>query len=383
MLRYKASVLKKIKTRRRQRRQQRETVNHLFGNCDTIGSDDESNDNDQQAECDSRSLSPNIFSCLPLHESMDYENDQFDNVHPFDDHLSDTDNSPPLFNGSSITIKNAMRQLSSFFIDFNMNKRTVVQLLRIIKMLLPKPNRLPTSWKGIMKVLGYVSTSRTAFLCSSCFKQCEKNRYGTKICRNEQCALKDRTMKTTEIIELVHLDIRTQIQSILTRNQFLLNQKDLYPITDVCFGEYYRNQPNTTTNRVTLIVHTDGAPLVKLSKQNIWPCFASLVELPPPARDYHRNIVVMSLWTSKIKPNPNVFLQETIEELKLLINAGTSVFINGREYQITLRTQYFVSDLPAKALFCKTINFNGYSACTECCSTGMCARFIGCFYFEI
>ncbi|CAM4839707.1 unnamed protein product [Rotaria magnacalcarata] len=370
MLRFKSSVSKKIKARELQRRQQREMLNHLFGDSDTIESDDEINPDSQSAEREPIKLSPSIPSCLPSHEVMNYENDLFDNVHPFDDYLLDMDNSRPLFNGSSITVKKAVHQLCSFFTDFNINKSTVVNLLRIIKTLLPKPNQLPTSWKGIMKVLGRASTSRTTFLCSSCLKQCEKGIYGTKLCHNEKCSLKNRTMKSTEIVELVHLDIRAQIQAILTRNQLLLNRKDLYPMTDVCFGEYYRTQSSGTINRVTLIVHTDGAPLVKLSKQSIWPCFASLVELPPPAREYQKNIVLLSLWTSKLKPDPNIFLQETIEELKSLINAGTSIFINGQEYEITLRTQYFVSDLPAKALFCKTINFNGYSACSECCSTG-------------
>ncbi|CAF0999379.1 unnamed protein product [Rotaria magnacalcarata] len=370
MLRFKASASRKVNARRIQRCQQRKILNHLFDGHDIIESDDEINDDNQSMESESSKLSEVTPSSLPLLKSMNYENDQFDNVHSFEDHLLDTDSGEPLFDGSLLTINKAVRQLCSFFTDANINKRAAVHLLRIIKTLLPKPNRLPTSWKGIMKVLGHVSTSRTTFLCSNCFQQCQKGRYGAKLCQNEQCSLKNRTMKSSQIVELVHLDIRTQIQSILTRNQLLLNRKDLYPMTDVCFGEFYQNQPSERINRITLIIHVDGASLVKLSKQSIWPCFASIVELPPPAREYQKNIVLLSLWTSKVKPDPNIFLQETIEELKLLIDTGTSIFINGQEYEISFRTQYFVSDLPAKALFCKTINFNGYSACTECCSTG-------------
>ncbi|CAF2043958.1 unnamed protein product, partial [Rotaria magnacalcarata] len=369
MLRFKASASRKVNARRIQRCQQRKILNHLFDGHDIIESDDEINDDNQSMESESSKLSEVTPSSLPLLKSMNYENDQFDNVHSFEDHLLDTDSGEPLFDGSLLTINKAVRQLCSFFTDANINKRAAVHLLRIIKTLLPKPNRLPTSWKGIMKVLGHVSTSRTTFLCSNCFQQCQKGRYGAKLCQNEQCSLKNRTMKSSQIVELVHLDIRTQIQSILTRNQLLLNRKDLYPMTDVCFGEFYQNQPSERINRITLIIHVDGASLVKLSKQSIWPCFASIVELPPPAREYQKNIVLLSLWTSKVKPDPNIFLQETIEELKLLIDTGTSIFINGQEYEISFRTQYFVSDLPAKALFCKTINFNGYSACTECCST--------------
>jgi hypothetical protein len=167
------------------------------------------------------------------------------------------------------------------------------------------------------------------------------------------------------------MDIRCQIQAILNRNYLLLNRTDLYPKSDVCFADNYRQLAGETVNRITLIVHTDGAPLVKLSKQSLWPCFGSLVELPPPIRDYQKNIIVLALWSSKVKPDPNVFLHETIEELKYLIENGTSIFINDQEYRITLQTQCFISDLPAKSLFCRTISFNGYSACAECCSTGM------------
>ncbi|CAF1598178.1 unnamed protein product, partial [Didymodactylos carnosus] len=59
---------------------------------------------------------------------------------------------------------------------------------------------------------------------------------------------------------------------------------------------------------------------------------------------------------------------ESVKELKYLMNNGTSLFINEHEFNIILLTRYFVSDLPAKALFCNTINFNGYYACS-CCRT--------------
>jgi hypothetical protein len=38
-------------------------------------------------ESESRQLSACIPLSLPLLESMNYENDQFDNVHTFEDHL--------------------------------------------------------------------------------------------------------------------------------------------------------------------------------------------------------------------------------------------------------------------------------------------------------
>lgn len=371
MLRFKASLSKKVKTRRAQRLLHREIIDQLFQSVNITSSDDEDLDDNESEEGKSESLPANVSLGVSAEKLINYKIDQFDNTHLPDEEPVEIDNSDLLFDGSQTTTKGAVRRLTSFMIDFNINKRTVIGLLRIIKGLLPTPNRLPATWKGIMKVLGHVSTSHSSYLCTSCLKHCNKNAHGVKSCINEECVKKNRMLKSNEIVELVHLDIRSQIQAILMRNQALLNRKDLYPTTDVCFADHYRNQSDPMSNRVTLIVHTDGAPVVKSSKQSLWPCFASLVELPPPVRDYQKNIILMSLWTSKKKPDANIFLEETIEELKHLISRGTSIFINGFEYQITLQTQYFVSDLPAKALFCKTINFNGYSACTECCSKGM------------
>ncbi|CAF3472495.1 unnamed protein product [Rotaria socialis] len=374
MIRFRSSVAKKVNFRRLEREEQRKRLHYLFDKHNPIDSEcednyDEDNDNEPSMQTQSTASLPHIDYPISPCDKLNYMNDEINNYLP-NNRLLNEENETPLFNGSSITLNQAVHKLVSFFNDFNINKRAVIQLLRIIKIFLPKPNRLPTTWKGIMKVLGRVSTSRATFLCSACLQQCQRSRYGTKSCRNERCSVKNRTMKSNDIVELVHLDIRTQVQSILLRNQLLLNRKELYPMTDICYGEFYCNKSNVTTNRITFIVHVDGSPLIKSSKQSMWPCFASIVELPPPIRDYQKNIVLLSLWTSRVKPDPDVFLHETIEELKLLINNGTSIFINGQEYVISFGTQYFISDLPAKALFCKTINFNGYSACTECHSTG-------------
>ncbi|CAF4482013.1 unnamed protein product [Rotaria sp. Silwood2] len=40
-------------------------------------------------------------------------------------------------------------------------------------------------------------------------------------------------------------------------------------------------------------------------------------------------------------------------------------------FSISVRTQLFLADLPAKALFWKTINYNGYNACAHCLSEGI------------
>lgn len=128
----------------------------------------------------------------------------------------------------------------------------------------------------------------------------------------------------------------------------------------------------SNSNTITFIVHSDGASIVRSSKELIWPCFASITEIPLPMREFQSNIIILALWLSKKKPDVNIFLEETVSDLSIssLIQNGTSIFIRDEEYKIELGTQFFISDLPAKALFCRTTYFNGYSACTFCHSRG-------------
>lgn len=195
--------------------------------------------------------------------------------------------------------------------------------------------------------------------------RCSTNENGKTICRNPSCSYWNRLLRCRDIDEIVHLDAQSQLSAIVDRNYSFLNKPQLYPFSDVCNGDYYRNRPNKQ-NQLTLIVHCDGAPLVRSSKQSIWPLFASIVELPPPIREHQRNIVLLALWASKRKPEPNIFLNETINDIRRLMDDGLTIFRRGIEYKIDLSTQYFISDLPAKALFLRTISFNGYSACTTC-----------------
>lgn len=154
----------------------------------------------------------------------------------------------------------------------------------------------------------------------------------------------------------------------MNRNEYFFNKPELYPPADICKASHYRRSKKQ--NQLTLVVHSDGAPLVRSSKQSIWPLFASVVELPPPIREQHRNILLLAMWCSRRKPSPEIFLRQTINDLVNLIRDGMVLFSNGSEYKINLSTQYFISDLPAKALFLRTISFNGYSACTYCMMKG-------------
>ena len=79
---------------------------------------------------------------------------------------------------------------------------------------------------------------------------------------------------------------------------------------------------------LTLMIHADGAPLIRSSHQSLWPLFANIVEIPPPFREYQRNILVLALWSSRKKPDVDVFLNAVLAQLETLMKFGTTICID-------------------------------------------------------
>jgi hypothetical protein len=246
----------------------------------------------------------------------EYHDDEHDNTKTSNDIEDDPlDRSPPLYSNSKLSSMKSMKLLLDLLIsDINLDKRNMLRLLKLIKFILPQPNTLPTTWKSILKLFGQTNLSTTIFLCSLCHQQCGKTTFNTKFCRNEACLRSKRTLRTNEIIELVHLDVRNQLKLIINRNiNILTKNEDYFPASDISAGSFYQTTiSKSRSNTITLVLHTDGAPLIRTTKQSIWPLFASIVEIPPPVREYQKNIILLALWSSKSKPDVNVFLKQTV-----------------------------------------------------------------------
>lgn len=250
-------------------------------------------------------------------DDENYHDDEHDNIEIPNETNGNgsSDQSPPLYDGCRFSVKESIKLLMEFLIcDVNLDKKNISRLLKLIKRLLPQPNTLPVTWKSIVKLFGRTNLFSTTFLCSLCLTKCGKTTNNSRVCRNESCVYSKRTLKTNETVELVHLDIRTQLKSVINRNiNFLLKNEPYTPTCDISNGSFYRaNKSNSIRNTITLVLHTDGAPLIRTTKQSIWPLFASIVEIPPPVREYQKNILLLGLWSSKTKPDVNVFLKHTV-----------------------------------------------------------------------
>ncbi|CAF3052191.1 unnamed protein product, partial [Rotaria sp. Silwood2] len=229
---------------------------------------------------------------------LSYEVDEHDNAYIISNEIPD--DSPPLFLGSSISTALATDRIMKFSLDANLDKLKSKKLLVLIKSFLPSPNNLPVTHKQILKRSGRTSMFTTQYYCNHCSSIVSTLKLGAKICLTSGCVGSQRTLNNNELTEVVTVNIISRLESILARNVDALTGQTnhLFPPGDVSRFGFYQEITNNKTNGnvITLILHADAATLVPSNKRSLWPFYASIVELPPPIREYKHNILTLALW---------------------------------------------------------------------------------------
>ncbi|CAF1289831.1 unnamed protein product [Didymodactylos carnosus] len=162
---------------------------------------------------------------------------------------------------------------------------------------------------------------------------------------------------------MILLNIRSHIETIVRRNiEYLTKHQFLFPGADIPAAIYYQTNNNQHQNKLTLCLHVDGAPLVRTSKQSLWPCFASIVELPQFLREQQKNLIVLALWSAREKPNVSIYLHKLVIDISNLMEDGnystefSQVLYPYAQYQFVPRThQQFLATAEQAAI----INHDG------------------------
>ncbi|CAF0896076.1 unnamed protein product [Didymodactylos carnosus] len=153
----------------------------------------------------------------------------------------------------------------NFVLDANLDKSRTVRVLKLIKSIFPQPNLLPTTHHKIPGIFGRTTLFTTNHLCSNCSITVKTSKYGFKHCR-----FYDATLKNNQETEIVTLDIHSMLHSIVKRNMILLTDHDqLFPDSDIPYFRHYETTTKNQGNTITLLLHADGAPLVRSTKQNL------------------------------------------------------------------------------------------------------------------
>ncbi|CAF4355955.1 unnamed protein product, partial [Rotaria magnacalcarata] len=146
-----------------------------------------------------------------------------------------------------------------------------------------------------------------------------------------------------------------------------------YEIKRVAERKIYRQMPsNKNQCNITIILHADGAPAVKVNNKSLWPIQATIAEIPVPLRDWKSAVMVFGAWLASTKPPRDSLLILIIIQLQALVNSKILLKQkDGSRVSYNVRVQQAIFDLPARAHFLNAVQYNGYDGCGDCCIKGV------------
>lgn len=179
----------------------------------------------------------------------------------------------------------------------------------------------------------------------------------------------------SNVSELTINDVRSELRGTIECYANIIddypNQSTSLLPCDVPNGGVYQALSSSTSinnnrNQVTIMLHIDGAPVAKFGGKSLWPIQGTLCEIPPPLRDHKKATMVFAAWLSNRHPDIHLLWKNVVSQLQQFFNDETTVTINKCKRQFVVRIQLITFDLPALALNCNIIQFNGYNACPFC-----------------
>ena len=126
--------------------------------------------------------------------------------------------------------------------------------------------------------------------------------------------------------------------------------------------KHFRSYPldyRNSIEKLEVSLNIDGLPLFTSSKRTVWPILCGLMLKP-------MKIFPLALLCGETKPANLDFLQETVNDLGLLIQNGLEC--DERTIQVVVKC--IVCDAPARALVKNIKQYSGYFGCERCTQKG-------------
>lgn len=259
----------------------------------------------------------------------------------------------------------------------NLGGDAIQQLLDIFSYVLPDNNKVCNSLHAFKSYFNCLKNPlQYHHYCPVCKSAVEKKE--VKQCRNQKC-LTD--FSDRELPYFLHVPVINQIRSFFSHAGFYMSLQGRFTkqrigqLKDVYDGYLYQNMckdngPLSKPENVSFLLNTDGAPVFKSSKFSIWPIFLSINELDFKLRNLPQNMILSGLWFGADKPEMNTFLEPLLEEFK---NFGKGVECFSPDRGTFICKGYLLgvtADLPARALLCNSVQFNGSFGCWKCLQEG-------------
>ncbi|CAF1489595.1 unnamed protein product [Rotaria magnacalcarata] len=273
-------------------------------------------------------------------------------------------NSERLHFYTNIRLSDACNKLMNLFRDSQVSKFQAGRFLEFFQSVLPTPNSLPRSIDEMTSVLDISNYSNKRIICSLCGSTLD-----LKIRKCLSCPDSDHR----SLILIYDTHFSDILQSILGRLKTDIKQYKDKIINenndgdyDIPFASTYRDllKKNSHKNFISLIFHLDGINLCKSTKLKMWLFSTSIIELPPTLRYRRSNMPLISMWIACKEPDIKLWLNESVEMLKLLKNTG--ILVDGFSAKMDIFYYGVIADCPALKLILNFIGHGGYFCCWFC-----------------
>ena len=225
----------------------------------------------------------------------------------------------PLYAGSPLTVRQSCIKLLRLTRQLNLSKKGVKHLLNSIGKLLPNGNKLPRTISYLLNNANFLEMKRMKFICVQCLTEIQSSE--ARHC-SQRHSLNNNRRKQSEVGELYHANLSFQVKTVAERYNNIIRE---YPINyhlqpaDIPNGTTFQYLPTNRRRHLTLLLQTDGAPLVKMGGRSLWPVQATLVEIPPPLRDHYNSTMILSAWLRSTHPNRDLLWQNIVSQIKVSV----------------------------------------------------------------
>ena len=234
------------------------------------------------------------------------------------------------------------------------------------------PRRSTELNRSFLGALGISEFHRTERICGRCCSSIEAGR-----CTNSDCVNNDVACVNKDgFVDVVTFDVEQQLRllyqknsTLLTRYQSEARHRSMSDQEDIVGGKVYQTLLNTNPNFFfSVMLHSDGIPLYRSRTCSAWPILGAVVELPPFCRNRCDNILLLSVWIGKEKPNFDVILSKLSQQLMHLKETGLEI---QKSKFIRVYFPMLMGDMPALSDMVKFVLPNAYFACMFCKSKGI------------
>ena len=274
----------------------------------------------------------------------------------------------------------SMLIIMAFAVTHQLSGAALKDLLSLIDIHCLKPHCLIQSLYKFKKYFEFLdSPVKKHHFCSKCNLPLDLEciKCPNTVCNKEYTDAQDKPF-------FIEIPVVDQLKQLFSRNgfynsinyRFNREKQNSANIEDIYDGQKYKSLmlPGkflSCPNNTSFTWNTDGIPVFKSSKFNIWPLYLAMNELPMCKRWSDDNIILASLWFGYQKPNILTFLKPFCESMTEL-HTGIEMYSPdiGNNFICRAMPLCGTTDLPAKAMVYNMLQYNGQYGCSHCLQPG-------------